>query len=69
MFAGSHRGGELAAIAYNLIASCKIQKINPAKWLEDVLHRLPNQPKDNLLELVPQCWKPAFNKKPQSACM
>ena len=30
LFAGSHRGGELAAIIYSFIATCKLQKINPA---------------------------------------
>lgn len=67
MFAGSHRGGELAAIAYSFIATCKLQKIDPAKWLEDVLRRIPNQPKDKLIELLPQYWKPLRNKKLQSA--
>ena len=67
MFAGSHRGGELAAVAYSFIATCKLQKIDPAKWLMDVLRRIPNQPQDKLIELLPQCWKPALNPQLQSA--
>jgi hypothetical protein len=31
LFAGSHRGGELAAIKYSFMAACKLQKIDPAK--------------------------------------
>jgi hypothetical protein len=58
MFAGSHRGGELAAIAYSFIATCKLQKISPARWLEDVLCRIPNQSNDKLIQLLPQFWKP-----------
>lgn len=58
MFAGSHRGGELAAIAYSFIATCKLQKISPVQWLEDVLCRIPNQPNDKLIQLLPQFWKP-----------
>jgi hypothetical protein len=67
LFAGSHRGGELAAVAYSFIATCKLQKIDPAKWLEDVLRRIPGHPKDKLLELLPQFWKPASTQKVQSA--
>ena len=47
LFAGSHRGGELAAIMYSFVATCKLQKIDPSKWLEDVLHRITAQPNVN----------------------
>jgi hypothetical protein len=58
MFAGSHRGGELAAIIYSFMTTCKLQKIDPFKWLDDVLRRIPAQPEDKLIELLPQFWKP-----------
>src|ERR1700677_3909041 len=58
LFAGSHRGGELAAIIYSFIATCKLQNIDPAKWLDDVLRRIPQQPENKLTELLPQFWKP-----------
>ena len=67
LFAGSHRGGELAAIIYSFMATCKLQKIDPAKWLDDVLRRIPNQPEDKLIELLPQFWKPLQHKKVQEA--
>lgn len=67
MFAGSHRGGELAAIIYSFMATCKLQKIDPAKWLDDVLRRIPNQPEDKLIELLPQFWKPLQHAKAQEA--
>jgi transposase len=63
MFAGSHRGGELAAIIYSFMATCKLQKIDPAKWLDDVLRRTPDHPKDKLTELLPQFWKPQCVEK------
>ncbi|MBC7935164.1 MAG: transposase domain-containing protein [Rhizobacter sp.] len=47
MFAGSHRGGELAAIIYSFVATCKLQNIDPYKWLDYVLRRIPDQPEDN----------------------
>jgi hypothetical protein len=59
LFAGSHHGGELAAIIYSFMATCKLQKIDPSKWLNDVLRRIPDQPEDKLIELLPQFWKPS----------
>ena len=67
LFAGSHRGGELAAIIYSFMATCKLQSIDPSKWLGDVLHRIPGQPQDKLIELLPQFWKPLPEKNIKSA--
>jgi hypothetical protein len=67
LFTGSHRGGELAAIIYSLMATCKLQNIDPATWLEDVLSRIPVQPEDKLIELLPQFWKPRSKVKQVTA--
>lgn len=67
LFAGSHRGGELAAIIYSFMATCKLHKIDPANWLSDVLHRIREQPEDKLTELLPQYWKPLVNRKVETA--
>jgi hypothetical protein len=53
MFAGSHTGAERNAMMYSFMGSCKMQSINPREWLEDTLKRMPTQPKDKLLELLP----------------
>jgi len=67
LFAGSHRGGQRDAMIYSFMATCKLQGIDPAKWLDDVLRRIPGQPEDKLIELLPQFWKPVLAKKIQSA--
>lgn len=67
LFAGSHRGGQRAAIIYSLLGSCRLQGIDPARWLDDVLRRLPVHPEDKLGELLPQCWKPLEQNVP-AAC-
>ena len=67
LFAGSHRGGELAAIIYSFMATCKLQKIDPSKWLDDVLRRITTQSEDNLIELLPQFWKPLLVQNVKSA--
>jgi hypothetical protein len=55
---GSDRGGEAAAIHFSFIASCKINQVEPFTYLVDVLGRLPNTPRDQLVELLPHRWKP-----------
>ncbi len=66
LFAGSHRGAERAAVMYSLIATCKLQNIDPSKWMSDVLQRINNHPPDKLIELLPQFWKPITEIK--AAC-
>ena len=57
LFAGSHAGAQRAAIVYSLLGSCKLQGINPNEYLQDVLQRLPDQPINQLKELLPSYWK------------
>jgi transposase len=38
---------------YSFMGSCKMQGINPREWLEDTLKRMPEQPMDRLIELLP----------------
>lgn len=52
---------------YLIIATCKLQNINPAKWLDDVLRRIPTQPQEQLIELLPQFWKPLLQKNARTA--
>lgn len=62
LFAGSHRGGQRAAIIYSLLGTCKLQGIDPSAWLDDVLRRITIHPKEKLAELLPQFWKPLEKK-------
>jgi transposase len=63
LFAGSHRGGQRAAIIYSLLGTCKLQGIDPSRWLEDVLRRITDHAEDKLVELLPQFWKPPEHKR------
>ena len=58
LFAGSDRGGERAAAMYTLIATAKLNDINPQAWLADVLARIADHPASRLHELLPWHWKP-----------
>ena len=57
LFAGSDRGGERAAAIYTLIATAKLNDINPQAWLVDVLARIADHPASRLHELLPWQWK------------
>lgn len=55
-FAGSDEGGRRAAAIYTLIATAKLNDIDPQAWLADVLARLPDYPNQRIAELLPwQC--------------
>jgi transposase len=57
LFAGSDRGGERAAAIYTLIATAKLNDINPQAWLANVLRRIADHPASRLHELLPWHWK------------
>jgi transposase len=57
LFAGSDRGGERAAAMYTLIATAKLNSVDPQAWLADVLRRVADHPAAQLRELLPWHWK------------
>ncbi|BBZ97128.1 hypothetical protein BRDID11004_19590 [Bradyrhizobium diazoefficiens] len=57
-FAGSDEGGRRAAAIYTLVASAKLNDIDPQAWLADVLDRLPDRPAKRIHELLPWNWRP-----------
>jgi transposase len=56
LFAGSDRGGERAAAMYTLIATAKLNRVDPQAWLADVLRRIADHPASKLDELLPWNW-------------
>jgi transposase len=59
LFAGSMRGGHAAAIAFSLIETCKLNRVEPFAYLKDVLGRINSHRVDRLRELLPFNWTPA----------
>ena len=57
LFAGSDRGGERAAAIYTLIATAKLNDVDPQSWLEDVLRRIADHPASRLADLLPWNWQ------------
>jgi transposase len=58
LFAGSERGGDVAATMYSLVATCKLNHVEPHAYLKDVLCRIRGHRIDRLAELLPFNWKP-----------
>ena len=61
-FAGSDEGGRRAAAIYTLIATAKLNDIDPQAWLADVLARLPDHQAKRIheaaaLELAPENYR------------
>ena len=56
-FAGSDEGGRRAAAIYTLIASAKLNNIDPQAWLADVLARINDHAIHRLDELLPWNWR------------
>ncbi len=56
MFVGSEEGGEVAAILFSLVQSCKAVGVNPETYLEDVMRRLMSHNAQKLHELLPDEW-------------
>src|SRR3546814_16845 len=59
LFAGSDRGGERAAFMYTLIATARLNDVDPQAWLADVLARIADLPQTRLAELLPWRWQAA----------
>jgi len=57
MFAGSEAGAWRAAIIYSLVASCKLNELDPFAYFRDVLERVSSHPADKIDELLPCNWK------------
>jgi transposase len=55
-FAGSDEGGRRAAAIYTLLATAKLNDVDPQAWLADVLARLPDHPARRIGELLPWQW-------------
>ncbi len=61
LFAGSERGADRAAAMTTLIATAKLNDVDPQAWLADVLRRITDTPQNRLHELLPWEWKKAKN--------
>ena len=64
MFCWTELGAEHVGIIQSLIATCKLQGIDPYTYLVDVLQRVGQHPASQAKELIPRLWKEQFADKP-----
>ena len=57
LFMGSVAGGKSAAIAYTLIETAKMNKVNPEAWLAWVLERIQDHPANRMGDLMPWAYQ------------
>jgi hypothetical protein len=68
LFAGSDRGGQRAGVMYSLIATAKLNDIDPQAWLADILARIAEHPVQKIDELLPWNWrKPPIAQEAKAA--
>lgn len=54
LFAGSHDAAQNAAMIYSFLATCKLNNIEPFKWLNETLTHIPDHPANQLHKLLPE---------------
>jgi transposase len=64
MFCWTELGAEHVGIIQSLIVTCKMQGIDPATYLIDVLQRIAIHPAKQVEELTPRVWKDLFAQNP-----
>lgn len=67
MFCWTEAGAEHVAIIQSLLVSCRLQDIDPYKYLVDVLQRVSLHPARKIDELIPRNWKDRFGRNPLKA--
>ena len=65
--AASYRGGQRAAAIYSLIATAKMNDVDPQAWLADVLSRIAEHRAHRIDELLPWNWQPPAAARRQAA--
>lgn len=53
LFAGSHEAAQKAAVIYSLLATCKLNEVEPFGWLKNILTIIPDYPATQLYKLIP----------------
>lgn len=60
LFVGHDEAGENLADLYTLVSTCELNRINPFRYLCDVLIRVQTHPQSRIDELLPHRWSETF---------
>lgn len=64
MFCWTEVGAQHVGIIQSLLATCRLQGVNPYTYLVDVLQRISLHPARDVEELTPRIWKEKFEANP-----
>jgi transposase len=64
LFTGNHEAAQRSAMMYSFMATCKIHGVNPQKWLEWVLCKLPGCKASEIESLLPASYKASLAAGP-----
>jgi len=64
LFCWTEIGAERVGVIQSLLATCKLQGVNPHTYLVDVLQRISEHPASRVDELTPRVWKTQFAHAP-----
>jgi transposase len=67
LFCWTELGAEYVGIGQSLIATCKMQGIDPYTYLVDVLQRIGSHPAKAVADLTPRRWKELFASQPMTS--
>jgi hypothetical protein len=65
MFCWTEVGAQCVGIFQSLIATCRLQGIDPYTYLVDVLQRVDDHPASDVAALTPRLWKERFADDPR----
>ena len=65
MFCWTEVGAECVGIFQSLIATCRLQQVDPYTYLVDVLQRVEDHPASDVAALTPRLWKERFADDPR----
>jgi transposase len=67
LFIGEAEAGHTSAILFTLIEACRRQRIDPWKYLRDVLVRMPTMKITEVAQLTPEAWAKSKRAPSESA--
>jgi transposase len=64
MFCWTEVGAQCVGIFHSLLATCRLQEIDPYTYLVDVLQRVEEHPANDVAASTPRLWKELFADDP-----
>jgi hypothetical protein len=64
LFCWTEVGAECVGIVQSLLATCRLQDVDPYTYLVDVLQRIDDHPVAEVAKLTPRLWKETFAGDP-----